>query len=73
MAEGIACFQRARGSVRLRVTLLAAGLFAVTLFAASALLLRALEQTLRWRRGRPRRWCDASRSCESAASPMTPR
>jgi signal transduction histidine kinase len=37
---------RARGSVRLRVTLLAAGLFAVTLAVAAFALLRALEQDL---------------------------
>ncbi len=39
-------FRRGRGSVRLRVTLLAAGLFAVTLAVASLGLLRALERTL---------------------------
>ena len=39
-------FRRVRGSVRLRVTLLAAGLFAVTLAVASFGLLRALERTL---------------------------
>jgi hypothetical protein len=37
---------RARGSVRLRVTLLAAGLFAVTLGLAAFGLLRALEDDL---------------------------
>jgi signal transduction histidine kinase len=37
---------RARGSVRLRVTLLAAGLFAVTLGVAAFALLRALEDDL---------------------------
>ncbi len=39
--------RRGRGSVRLRVTLLAAGLFAVTLAVASWGLLQALERTLR--------------------------
>ena len=39
-------FRRVRGSVRLRVTLLAAGLFAVTLAVASFGLLRALERSL---------------------------
>jgi signal transduction histidine kinase len=38
--------RRGRGSVRLRVTLLAGGLFAVTLVVASLLLLQALEGTL---------------------------
>ncbi|MET0147335.1 MAG: ATP-binding protein [Ilumatobacteraceae bacterium] len=38
--------RRGRGSVRLRVTLLAAGLFALTLAVASWGLLRALERTL---------------------------
>jgi signal transduction histidine kinase len=37
---------RARSSVRLRVTLLAAGAFAITFFAAAALLLRNLENGL---------------------------
>jgi signal transduction histidine kinase len=37
---------RARGSVRLRMTLLAGGLFAVTLLVASVVLLRALENRL---------------------------
>jgi signal transduction histidine kinase len=39
-------WQRVRGSVRVRVTLLAAGAFAVTLTVASVLLLRALEGNL---------------------------
>ena len=39
-------FARARGSVRLRVTMLAAGLFAVTLGVAAFVLLRALEDDL---------------------------
>jgi signal transduction histidine kinase len=39
-------FARARGSVRLRVTLLAAGLFAVTLGLAAYALLHALEDDL---------------------------
>lgn len=39
-------FRRGRGSVRLRITLLAAGLFAVTLAVAAFGLLRALERTL---------------------------
>jgi signal transduction histidine kinase len=39
-------FRRARGSVRLRVTLLAAGLFAVTLGGAAFVLLHALEGDL---------------------------
>ena len=38
--------RRARGSVRLRVAMLAAGLFAVTLVVAATLLLRALERSL---------------------------
>jgi signal transduction histidine kinase len=38
--------QRARGSVRLRVTLLAAGVFAGTLLVAAVLLLRVLEGVL---------------------------
>jgi signal transduction histidine kinase len=46
MSERWAWMRRARGSVRLRVTLLAAGLFAVTLFVASAVLLQALERSL---------------------------
>ena len=39
-------FRRARGSVRLRVTLLAAGLFAVTLGGAALVLLHSLEGDL---------------------------
>jgi signal transduction histidine kinase len=39
-------WQRARGSVRVRLTLLAAGAFAITLVVASVLLLRALERNL---------------------------
>ena len=39
-------FRRARGSVRLRVTLLAAGLFAITLGGAAFVLLHALEDGL---------------------------
>jgi signal transduction histidine kinase len=38
--------RRARGSVRLRVTLLAAGAFAIVLVVASLLLVRALERAL---------------------------
>lgn len=38
--------RRALGSVRVRVTLLAAGVFAVTLIVASSLLLRSLEDRL---------------------------
>lgn len=38
--------QRARASVRLRVTLLAAGAFALTFFVAAAILLRSLEHGL---------------------------
>jgi HAMP domain-containing protein len=41
-----AWLQRVRGSVRLRVTLLAAGAFAVTLLLAATVLLRALENVL---------------------------
>ncbi len=37
---------RVRGSVRLRITLIAAGVFAVTMFVASFALLRALERAL---------------------------
>ena len=39
-------WRRAKGSVRLRVTVMAAGVFAVTLLIASAVLLRALESAL---------------------------
>ena len=38
--------RRARASVRLRVTLLAAGAFALTFFVAAAILLRSLENGL---------------------------
>src|SRR6188508_1657429 len=44
--RGVRPFARARSSVRLRVTLLAAGLFAVTLGVAAFVLLHALERNL---------------------------
>lgn len=42
----VAGLGRARASVRVRVTLLAAGAFAVTLFAAATILLNSLEDSL---------------------------
>jgi signal transduction histidine kinase len=44
--SAVTWLRRARGSVRLRVTLLAAGAFAVVLLVASFVLVRALERAL---------------------------
>lgn len=46
MTGGAVWWRRALGSVRVRVTLLAAGVFAVTLIVASGVLLRSLEDRL---------------------------
>ena len=46
MSRGSVWWRRTLGSVRVRVTLLAAGAFAVTLIVASTLLLRSLEDRL---------------------------
>ena len=46
MTDLVRGWRRVRGSVRLRVTLLAAGAFAVTMLVAAVLLVRALEGAL---------------------------